>query len=86
MCDPTKNIMIIKKELGEKGQVVILKDIREFLDLKKIESIVFEVKDNQVLLKKERDSKEFLKDFLNIPKIKRGKKTVKEMIIEKYEK
>ena len=56
-------LMIIKREIGEKGQVVIPKDIREYLGLDIGSNIVFEVKDNQVAIKKEQDPEEFLKDF-----------------------
>lgn len=77
--------MIIRREIGEKGQVVIPKDIRDFLGLKEREKIVFEVKDNEVVLKKEKDALEIFEDFFNTPKIKRGKKTIKEMILEQYD-
>ena len=73
--------MIFKREIGEKGQVVIPKDIREFLDLKEREKIVFEIKDNEVVLKKEQDPKEFLRDFLDVPgkEKKSPEKVVKEL-------
>jgi AbrB family looped-hinge helix DNA binding protein len=45
--------MIIKREIGEKGQVVIPKDIREYLGLNISLSIILEVRDNEVVLKKE---------------------------------
>lgn len=80
--------MIIKRELGDKGQVVIPKDIREFLDLKKNEKVIFEIKNQEVILKKEQDPKEFLEDFLNVPKLKRKitTKEIKKIIEEEYDK
>ena len=79
--------MIFKREIGEKGQVVIPKDIREFLDLKEREKIVFEIKDNEVVIKKEQDPKEFLRDFLDVPnKEKKGStKEIKKIILEQYD-
>ncbi|MBI2451891.1 AbrB/MazE/SpoVT family DNA-binding domain-containing protein [Candidatus Pacearchaeota archaeon] len=61
------------------------KDIREFLGLQQGKTVVFEVRNKEVVLKQEEDPKEFLKDFLNTPKLKRTKKTIKEMILEQYD-
>ncbi len=46
--------MIIRKELGSRGRIVIPKEIRKFLNfnLKRKEKIIFEVKENEVILKK----------------------------------
>ncbi len=79
--------MIIKREIGEKGQVVIPKDIREHLGLNIGVNIIFEVRDNEVVLRKEEDGKKFLRDFLNVPKIKRkiDVKELKKIYGEQYE-
>lgn len=79
--------MIIKREIGEKGQIVIPKDIREHLGLNIGVNIIFEVRDNEVVIKKEEDAETFLKDFLNVPKIKRkiDVKELKKIYEEQYE-
>ncbi|MEK6873347.1 MAG: AbrB/MazE/SpoVT family DNA-binding domain-containing protein [Nanoarchaeota archaeon] len=79
--------MIVKRDIGEKGQVVIPKDIRELLNLRKGGKVVFEVKDREVIIKQEEDPNEFLKDFLNVPKIKRkiSIKELKNIYEEQYE-
>ena len=79
--------MIIKREIGEKGQVVIPKDIREHLGLKIGEKVVFEVKDDKVTLKKEQDVDEFLKEFFTIARLKQSisAKDIKKILEEQYE-
>lgn len=79
--------MKIRREIGEKGQVVIPKDIREFLGLKSKEKVFFEVRNDEVILKKEQDPKEFLKDFLDVSE-KKGKgsiREIKKLIENQYE-
>tara|TARA_Y100000310_G_scaffold325511_1_gene389089 strand:+ start:668 stop:928 length:261 start_codon:yes stop_codon:yes gene_type:complete len=73
--------MIIKREIGEKGQVVIPKDIRKFLDLKEREKIIFELKENEVVLKKEQDPIEVFEDFFNVSgkEIKTPSMAIKEL-------
>lgn len=76
--------MIIRREIGEKGQVVIPKDIRKHFGLEVGINIIFEIEDDKIIIKKEEDVDKFLEDFLNVPKIKR-KLSVKELK-ETYEK
>lgn len=79
--------MIIKREIGEKGQIVIPKDIREHLGLNTGVNIIFEVRDNEVVIKKEEDALKIVEDFFNTPKIKRkiGVKELKKAYEEQYE-
>ena len=79
--------MIIKREIGEKGQVVIPKDIREFLGLEKGQKIVFEIKDKDVLLKKEQDVEKFLNEFFSVARSKKNFsiKDIKKIREDQYE-
>ena len=63
--------MKFERGIGEKGQVVIPKDIRTFLGLKSGQKVVFEVRQKDVVLKSE-DPESFLKDFFNVPKSKKS--------------
>ncbi|MEK6848529.1 MAG: AbrB/MazE/SpoVT family DNA-binding domain-containing protein [Nanoarchaeota archaeon] len=79
--------MRFKRELGVKGQVVIPKDIREFLGIKRRGEIVFEIQDNNVLLKPEQDIKEFVTDFFNVSKMEKPltMKKIKKSVFEQYD-
>ncbi len=79
--------MIIKREVGEKGQVVIPKDIREYLGLDAGVNITFEARDDEVIIKKEKNPIEIVEDFFNTPKIKKklSTKELKEIYEEQYE-
>ena len=79
--------MIIEREIGQKGQVVIPKDIRKFLGLNRGQKVVFEVKEDKIILKKQ-DPVKFVEDFLNVPKkLKKGltTKEIKKTILEQYD-
>ncbi len=71
--------MIIKRQIGEKGQVVIPKDIREFLKLKIGSKISFEIKDKEVILKQDEDIKEFLHEFFTIARTKNKDLTLEDL-------
>jgi AbrB family looped-hinge helix DNA binding protein len=70
--------MIIRREIGEKGQVVIPKDIRNYLGLNIGANIIFEIKGKEIVIKKEEEPDMIVEDFFNTPKIKE-KVTVKEL-------
>lgn len=80
--------MKFQREIGEKGQVVIPKDIRKSLGLKKGSRVIFEVKTNEVVLKPEMDAIRQWEEFLNVPKrLKKpiGIKEIKKILDEKYD-
>ena len=81
---------MIKRKLGEKGQVVIPKDVRKYLGLKEGSEVVFEVRHGEVLLKPDTvDPKKIVEDFCNIvPKGKRirlSSKKIKKILEEQYD-
>lgn len=79
--------MYIRRNIGEKGQVVIPKDIRNYLGLKPGSEVVFEMKGKEVLLKHPVDPKKFVEDFGNVPnKLKKVNiKEIEKILEEEYD-
>ncbi|MEK6894025.1 MAG: AbrB/MazE/SpoVT family DNA-binding domain-containing protein [Nanoarchaeota archaeon] len=70
--------MITKRSLTEKGQLVIPKDMRNYLKWKNKENVVIEVKNNAVLIKKD-NSNEALERLLTLSRKKGNKITLGEI-------
>ena len=68
----------MKREVGEKGQVVLPKDIREYLDIKPGSTVVFEVREGEIVIRPEKKGRDFVEDFCSVPKLKK-KLTVKDL-------
>lgn len=69
--------MIIERQIGEKGRVAIPKDTGKFLGLRKGKRVI----------KPKQDPEEFLKDFLNVPRLKKPLKIkdLKKALEEQYD-
>ena len=61
----------INTKVGEKGQLVIPKPIREQFNIHKDTEVVFDVEDEKITIKKKRKSLEVFEDFVNAVKKKR---------------
>ena len=59
--------------LGEKGQIVIPKDVREYFGLKRGSRLLFEVKNDEIIIRPQKDE-EFAEEFCSIVKEKLTKK------------
>ena len=79
--------MIFKREVGEKGQVVIPKDIRMHLGLEKGRTVLFSVRGSEVLLRNEQSGNDFLQEFFATPKLRKklSPKKIKEIMMRQYE-
>ena len=79
---------MIKRQVGERGQVVLPKDIRESLGIKAGSEIVFDLRNDEILIKPAVNTKKWLEDFFktneNI-KLKLDAKKIKEITDEQYE-
>jgi len=70
--------MEITREMKAKGIIVIPKDVRDNIKLKEKDKIIFSVRDNEIIIKKQQDPKEWLKEFLKYRKRGKGL-TLKEL-------
>lgn len=81
--------MNIKRSVGEKGQVVLPKDIRDYVGIKPGSEVFFEVRGKEIIIKPSADPKQFVEDFCSIvPKNKRKSidiKKIKRIRDEQYE-
>ena len=79
-----KKKVIIKRYVGERGQVVIPKDIRKMLNIKN--EVVFEIKNNEVTIKQEQEVDNFLEEFFTIGRNKKNiaLKDIKKLEEESY--
>ncbi|MDE1825590.1 MAG: AbrB/MazE/SpoVT family DNA-binding domain-containing protein [Candidatus Micrarchaeota archaeon] len=74
--------MEIERTVSKKGQIVIPKDVRDYLGLKSGSEVIFEVKGKEVVLRTRISPKEFVEEFTNVGKklrkldMKRIKKTL----------
>ena len=72
--------MEITRQLGDKGQIVIPKDVRAMLKVKENQEITFVIENNEVKLKKKQTAEEWMKHFL------RYRKKGKSMTLEELKK
>lgn len=57
-------------KIGEKGQVVIPKPIREQLNIQPATEVVFDIEEEKIILKKKKNSIEIFDEFINAVKKK----------------
>ncbi len=77
--------MLIKRTVGEKGQVVLPKDIRDQLGIKPGTEVAFDMTSDGVIIRKATETRKAYEDFFDIgPKLKH-KIDIKKTIEEQYE-
>lgn len=60
--------MYMRRSLGEKGQIVIPKDVRDYLGLKPGSEVILEVRGRELIIKPGEDPEKFIEEFVNVPK------------------
>ena len=81
--------MLVKRAIGERGQFVVPKDIREQLGLHAGTEVTVEVKGDEMVVKPAKTTEEFLKEFFTSSKRIKIKgdpvKWYKKVLDEQYE-
>jgi AbrB family looped-hinge helix DNA binding protein len=60
--------MYMKRRVGEKGQIVIPKDVRDYLGLKPGSEVTLEVRGEELIIKPGVSPEKFVEEFVNVPK------------------
>lgn len=77
--------MYVKRSVGEKGQVVLPKDMREFVGIKPGSAVVFEVRGKEIVIAPETNPKGFVEDLCSVPKkVALSSKKLRELREEQY--
>jgi len=74
--------MIVKRIVGPKGQVVIPKDVREHLGLEPGSDVIFEVRENEVVIKPSRAPEDLVDEYVSIVTSKLKNRIQLEQVIE----
>lgn len=76
-----------KRTVGERGQIVLPKKLRERFNLRPGKKVIVEEKADAIILKPDRDPEAFVEEFVSVPrKVKKiGISDVKTTLEEEYE-
>jgi len=71
--------MNLRRKVGQKGQIVIPKIVRESLGIKPGDEILMEIREKEALIRASMNAEEFIENFCSI----NGKKLTKKVDLEK---
>lgn len=76
-----------KRTMGERGQIVLPKKMRERFNLKPGKKVVIEEKEDTIVLRPDQDPRSFVEEFISVPKkVKKLEiSDVKRVLEEEYE-
>jgi len=69
----------LRRKVGQKGQIVIPKIVRESLGIRPGDEILMEIREKEVLIKASMNAEEFVENFCSV----KGKKLTKKVDLEK---
>ncbi len=78
-------IVIIKRKVGPKGQVVIPKDIRDILNINPGSEILIELKGDEIIMRAALNVDTFLENFTKTSKKLKEKIDYKKLLDEQYD-
>ncbi|MEM3065050.1 MAG: AbrB/MazE/SpoVT family DNA-binding domain-containing protein [Candidatus Nitrosotenuis sp.] len=76
-----------KRTVGERGQIVLPKKLRERFNLRPGKKVIVEERADSIILKPDQDPKAFVEEFVSVPrKVKKlGISDIKKVLEEEYE-
>jgi len=74
--------MKLRRKIGQKGQIVIPKVVRESVGIKPGDEIVMEIREKEVVIKPGMDPEEFVESFCSVTGNKLTKKVDLERLLE----
>ena len=74
--------MILRRKLGQKGQLVIPKVVREFLGIKPGDEVMIEIREKEVLIRPGVDPERFVDDFCSLTERRLKKRVDLERLLE----
>jgi len=77
--------MEVKKVIGERGEIVIPRSIRDYLGMKPGSKISLIVREKELVIRPVHSPKEFVEDFTRVPKKLKKKVDIKKLIEKQME-
>ncbi len=78
--------MFVKRKVGPKGQIVIPKDAREFLGIKRGSNVVMEVKEGVLIVRPQKPADKAVDDYASVVKRKLAREIgIKQILEEEVE-
>ena len=82
--------MQAKRMVGEKGQVVVPKDMRDHIGIAPGSEVLFEAREGEIVIKPQKSAREFVEEFCNLAKSKKNistaemKKMFEEQLVKRH--